>query len=77
MTYYFFVLLQLAHDVSLIKGAFIMFIKLRWSLRDEVVTTKAQVKALEELRKASRAREAKLEKELESPKMLFKNWKPE
>lgn len=64
LTYIFSFFPQLAHDVSNIKEAFSEFVKLRQSLKDEAATTKAQVKALEELRKTSEAREAKLEEDL-------------
>lgn len=53
--------MQLIHDAFIIKKAYSESAKLRNFLKIEVKTTKAQVRALDDLRKVNEVLEAKLE----------------
>lgn len=52
------------HDIAIINEGFKSFMKLSRSLKDRVEIADARVEISEELRKAGKAREAKLKEEL-------------
>lgn len=53
--------MHLTYDIFILKEVYSEFSKLRDSFRDEAEIAKARIKASDDLRKASEAREAKLE----------------